>query len=279
MGNQMFQYAFGRALAAHNSTALGLDISFFDNPGLPVRTYDLDLFSIEARILTTREIPLIYRPYGTGVLGRTVRKIIKRIVPNIGKESSFVFDAQKLSVGVDTYVDGYWQSYKYFESIEDTIRKDFTLVQQLPEHIQKLKEEILSMNSVCLHVRRGDYVGNAFHEVVGPSYYERALEVLKEKIAIEHLYVFSDDIAWCKESLTFGYPTTYVGEEYAGARATGHFELMRACRHFIIPNSSFSWWAAWLAKAPHKVVIAPKQWFIDDTIGTTDLLPHEWIAI
>ncbi len=96
---------------------------------------------------------------------------------------------------------------------------------------------------------------------------------------IDRIYVFSDDIAWCKHTLSFTLPTTFVGEEYSGQGATGHFHLMRSCKYFIICNSSFSWWAAWLAESPEKIVIAPSTWFGDTTIDTTDLVPPEWFRI
>lgn len=279
MGNQMFQYAFARALAVRNNTSLGFDTSFYSNPGTPVRTYDLNLFSIDGTVLLRKDIPMVHRTYLTGFIGRSFTKIKTQLLSNHGKETNFHFDKNKTFLMGDAYLDGYWQSYKYFDSIAETIRADFTVRAHLPEKVQKLKDEIISMHSVCIHIRRGDYVGNSVHEVVNSEYYDRALELLKEKTIIDHLYVFSDDIAWCKEMLAFPYPTTYVGDEYAGERAIGHFALMQSCEHFIIPNSSFSWWAAWLATAPQKVVIAPKQWFVDDSIDSTDLIPPAWIRI
>ena len=283
MGNQMFQYAFGRALAVKNNTTLGLDLEYLldrtPRKGFTFRNYDLDLFSIQAEMVQQATVPMFYRSFGSGTMGLLLNKVRDTLLLAPGKEKGFSLDEKKLMLGDETYLYGYWQSYKYFESIADTIRKDFTIRMPLPDHIQELKKEIESKNSVCIHVRRGDYVGNSVHEVVGRSYYDMALVKLKERTPIEHVYVFSDDIQWCKDALSFSFPTTYVGQEYAGERAIGHFALMRACTHFIIPNSSFSWWAAWLGTSLSKVVIAPKQWFADGTIDTTDLIPQSWIRL
>ncbi|HEY0979824.1 MAG TPA: alpha-1,2-fucosyltransferase [Candidatus Paceibacterota bacterium] len=283
MGNQMFQYAAGRALAIKNNTSLGLDLEYLldrtPRKGFTFRNYDLDLFSIEAEIVQQANIPFLYRGFGSGKVALLLNKLRDKILPAPGKEKGFSFDPSVLNLGSDMYLYGYWQSYKYFESITETIRKDFTPRLSLPQNVQELKKEIESKNSVCIHVRRGDYVGNSVHEVVGRSYYDTALTMLKERTPIEHVYVFSDDIQWCKDALSFAYPTTFVGPEFAGERAIGHFELMRACTHFIIPNSSFSWWAAWLGTSLSKAVIAPKQWFKDATIDTTDLVPPQWIRI
>lgn len=279
MGNQLFQYALGRALSLRNNTTLGLDTSFFENPGLPVRVYDLDLFAISVKILSRKEIPILRRSYGKGLIGRMIAKIRTRVLPSVGTEKGFAFNEKIFTAGPNLYLDGYWQTPKYFEDYKEVIQKDLTITAPLSSEIITLQQEIQNCISVCIHVRRADYVGNAMHDVVTPEYYTKALAVLKEKTTIEHLYVFSDDIVWCKDTLRFEVPTTFVGDEYAGVRASGHFALMQSCKHFIIPNSSFSWWTAWLGTYPEKVVIAPVQWFGDASIDTSDRTPKEWIRI
>ncbi len=284
MGNQMFQYALGRVLSIKNKTTLGLDLhDLLDrtprHTGFTFRNYDLDLFNIQASILSSKEIPWKYRSFGTGTVALLLGKVRRRLLHNKGKEHHVEVNTSILSLGPNTYLDGYWQSHKYFIGYEDVIRKDFSITASLSNEIQILKKEIQEQSSVCIHIRRGDYVGNAFHEVVKNDYYHTALEILLKKIKVEHLYVFSDDIAWCRDNLTFDQPTTFVGDEYAGERAIGHFALMRACSHFIIPNSSFAWWAAWLGESSEKIVIAPKQWFGDASIETNDRVPLEWIRI
>lgn len=275
MGNQMFQYALGRVLSLKYSTPLVLDTDLLGvrlYKGFTVREYELDLFDITARLLPRHSSWIAKWCY-------FIRKFFEKVYHHKGVEKGFAFDPSVLELPDGVTLDGYWQSYKYFEHIADIIKKDFTLRKPLPSHIQKLREKIQSEHSVCLHVRRGDYIGNPLHDTTTMEYYRQAIVVLVEKVDIEHIYVFSDDIAWCREHLTFSYPVTFVGEEYSGERASGHFSLMRACAHFIIANSTFSWWTAWLGERAEKIVIAPKQWFGDKSIDTTDLIPGEWIRV
>jgi len=283
LGNQMFQYALGRALAVKNNTSLGLDVEMLldrtPRKNFTYRDYDLDIFNIRAEIINQSQTPFRYKKIGKGIVSLYMHKLRKKLFPSKGIETNYHFNESILSLGDNTYLSGYWQSYKYFESIADIIRKDFTLLQELPQHIQTLKEEIISKNSVCLHVRRGDYVGSVRHEVVGVDYYKKAIEIVSNKTIIDHIYVFSNDAQWCEENLSFGYPMTVVGEEYRGYKESGHFELMRACKHAIIANSSFSWWAAWLGDYSDKVIVAPKKWFGDTDMETPDLIPKEWIRI
>lgn len=289
MGNQMFQYALGRMLSIKNKTSLGLDLSLLldrtprlSQSKFTFRDYDLSVFNIDAEIVSGKSIPFIHRWYFSGKLMLyfdSFRRKFLKIIGYGGYERFFRFDSKVLSLGPDTYLDGDWQSPKYFNDIKDTLIKDFTLKKELSVFTQNLLLEISSTNSVCVHVRRGDFVGSSFHPVMSLDYYIQALSTLSKMVPVEKIYVFSDDIAWCRENLVFPITTTFVGDEYRGKKAQGHFMLMQACHHFIIANSSFSWWTAWLGSAPDKVVIAPNKWFGDPSIDTSDLIPENWIRI
>jgi hypothetical protein len=280
MGNQMFQYAIGRALSLKYNVPLKLDKSIYDaDTNLVKRTYDLSVFNIEENIAEANEVPFIYRNHIKGKLFYMIGVFLRRLFVNKGKERFFNFDSNIFSLGSDMYLDGYWQSPKYFTNIEDVIRKDFTLKNKLPSHIENLKEVIEKENSLCVHVRRGDYVGNKHHEVVGKEYYEKAIEKMKSLTMISKIYVFSDDIKWCEENMKFDAPTMFVGEEYAGQKAEGHLVLMSTCKNFIIPNSSFSWWGAWLSNNKDKKVIVPKKWFPFLIINEADIISEGWIRM
>src|SRR5436190_8508313 len=159
MGNQMFQYALGRTLSLKNKTTLGLDThDLLDRTprlGFTFRDYDLDLFNIQAGIVPQSALPFLHRSWGRNIFINKVRRVL---FGGLGKERGYGLNSKILTLGPNSYLDGYWQSHKYFESIADTIRQDFTLRNPLPEHIEKLWSEIKSKNSVCVHVRRGDYV-------------------------------------------------------------------------------------------------------------------------
>jgi hypothetical protein len=280
MGNQMFQYALGRALSLKYKTGLGLDLSFLLDTtprlGFTFRNYDLDVFNIKADIVPSHKIPFVNRAF-RGKIGQ-ILDYLRRFIPNKGVEKSFKYDPDIFDIGEDAYLDGYWQSSKYFEDIEDVIREDFTLKDKLPLKIENLKEIIEKENSLCIHVRRGDYVGNKFHEVVGKDYYDKAIEKMKELTGIDKIYVFSDDIVWCEENMKFDLPVMFVGNEYAGEKAEGHLILMSSCKNFIIPNSTFAWWGAWLSKNKNKKVIVPEQWFGLKNVKF-DIIPEGWIPL
>jgi hypothetical protein len=284
MGNQMFQYALGRALSMKNNVPLGFDLTYLLDrtpiPNFTYRDYNLDVFNIEANIVSKQDIPFLYRKYSLGIFMRYIDYIRRKLIHTKGKEKKDChFDFTMLDLGPDAYLEGWWQSYKYFESISDIIRQDFTLKDKLPLHIENLREVIKKENSLCIHVRRGDYVGNSHHEIVGKDYYDRGIEKIKSLTKIDKIYVFSDDVKWCKDNMKFEFPTMFVGDEYSGVKAEGHMTLMSSCHNFIIPNSSFAWWSAWLSTYKDKIVIVPKQWFVDASINSDDLIPKEWIRI
>jgi len=92
-------------------------------------------------------------------------------------------------------------------------------------------------------------------------------------------FVFSDDIEWCKKNIKFSHPTFFVEDEYFGKKGEEYLFLMSACKYFVIPNSTFSWWGAWLSEREEKIVICPKKWFVDESIDTSDLIPNDWTRI
>jgi hypothetical protein len=282
LGNQMFQYALGRALSLKHKVPLGLDLSFLldrtHRDKFVFRDYGLDVFNIDAEIILESKLPFLFRNI-KGKFGVYVDYLRRKFLKPKGVEKSFAFDPLILNSGKNIFLDGYWQSPKYFENFEDIIRKDFILKSLPPENIKTLAEEIANRNSVCVHVRRGDFVGNKYHEVVGLKYYKRAIDHLSNKSKIDKIYVFSDDVEWCKINLKFEYDTRFVEDEYRGTKDEGHMFLMSCCKNFIIPNSSFAWWGAWLSDFKDKIVICPKQWFRDSSIDTSDLIPNNWIKI
>lgn len=261
LGNQMFQYALGRALSLQQRVPLSLDTSFYVTALYPKRQYNLDVFNVQADVSNKLWKSLFYRLFRSK------------------KEMGFNFNKNIVSVSSSVYLDGYFQSPKYFAGFEEVIRKDFTLKNPVVPNIQKLAEEISSTNSLCIHVRRGDYVGNKNHDVVDIEYYKNGFDYISQKTKLDKIYVFSDEIKWCEDNLRFEIPVIFVGDEYKGQKDEWHMYLMSKCKHFVIANSSFSWWASWLSDNKYKIVVAPKKWFADATIDTSDLIPKEWIRI
>lgn len=286
LGNQMFQYAVARRIAEKNNAELKLDISALNNfkEGTP-RKYNLHAFDIADNFATEDEIATM-KKRGDSFFSLAKKKLGLRISSYEGK--SFVaekhchFDPEVLNLGDNVYLQGYWQSEKYFSDIEDIIRKDFAFKISPTESNQKMMDEIKSQNLASLHIRRGDYVSdqktNQYHGICSLDYYARGAKLIAERNQNIRFLIFSDDIAWVKENLRLNYPMTFVDinddeHNYEDMR------LMSLCRNNIIANSSFSWWGAWLNQNPEKIVIAPKRWFSDTNIDTSDLIPEKWIRI
>jgi hypothetical protein len=279
LGNQLFQYAAGRALACRHQTELVLDLSDFSNipMGNTPRIFELDKYSIVARVASSEE-ESGFRFYQ----GRVLRRIpfLPRPWQHV-REPHFQYNPDFINLPNNVYLDGYWQSYLYFESISALLHSEFQPIEGPGVNNQELLRAMTQCNSVALHIRRGDYVLNTkaaiHHGVCSLDYYRAAIRKIVENVPNPHFYIFSDDLEWSKANLEICFPATYIGHN-AGDQAFQDLRLISHCRHQIIANSSFSWWGAWLNQNPHKIVIAPKRWFAVSK-NTSTLFPKEWIAL
>ncbi len=285
LGNQMFEYAAARSLALRNNAPLFLDLEFLldrtPRENYIFRDFDLPVFNLEYAVADQKLTRRFFKNPGLG------EKILRKISGNEYKyyhEPHFHFDPVFTGLKGNQYIEGYFQSEKYFIDHADDIRLAFRQSGNFPPHVMQLVEKIRKdPGALCLHVRRTDFVtnpvSNAVHGVLDESYYSKAikrLESLTDKISV---YVFSDDISWCKKQLKFDHPTYFVEDDYAGVKCASQFYLMRSCRNFIIPNSSFSWWTAWLGNDKNKIVIAPERWFTDAHRNSSDVIPASWISV
>jgi hypothetical protein len=285
LGNQMFQYAAGRSLAHIHKTDLKLDLSFLnaDTKGAYTkREYALQIFTLDTNFANSEEVNRFKK-----LCENRYRRFLFRKLPFLFNrayitESGAGFHQEFFGYPVHTYLDGFWQSENYFSGIEDIVHNDFNLKQPLQGLNKDLADKITHVNSVSMHIRRGDYVMNEsvlnFHGVCPPAYYKEGLEIIKQKEKNIELFVFSDDAAWCKQNLLFDLPCTYI-DHNQGDKSFEDMRLMSFCKHNIIANSSFSWWGAWLNKNAGKTVIAPKKWFNDPKVQSPDIYPLNWIKI
>lgn len=280
LGNQMFQYAAGKRLAMRRNAELKADGTLYETEqnNMTPRSFELSCFDMDVQFAQEREIQrfkkepnLMYRIRRR--LGMTPRSLIFT-------EKQFSFDPAVLELPDDMYIQGYWVSEKYFKDIEETIRKDFTFSEPLEGKNKEIAGRIGKVNSVSIHVRRGDYVAskktNSFHGTCDISYYEKAIEYIAKRVDDPHFFVFSDDIEWVKENLSIPYTTEYI-DWNTGKESYRDMQLMSLCKHNIIANSTFSWWGAWLNANEGKIVVAPKRWFKAQEVNTDDLFPKEWV--
>jgi len=282
LGNQMFQYAFGRA----NATRLGAELKYeLTNPTLTIHNgFELErIFNIQASEATQADMKF--------VLGLQRYALIRKLIKASGlqklfnsfivQEPHFHFSPQMLRLQDHSYVNGYWQSEKYFSEVENEIRADFSFKLPLSQMNADIAERIGNLNSVSLHVRRNDFANNAkinaTHGLCPLDYYQSAIQYIAERIEKPFFLIFSDDPAWVKENLQIDSSCEYV-DHNQGAESYNDMRLMSLCKHHIIANSSFSWWGAWLNSKADKIVVSPKSWFANGT-SSQDLIPQRWVKL
>lgn len=284
LGNQLFQYAAGRHLAILHRTDLKLDITAFEN--YHWRVYSLKPFQIHEVFATREELAAFRRTPQSG-LPRIVSSVNRRLNPlyrfSVLEESHLrPFDPNFSKTHKNVYLDGYWQSQKYFSDIQDVIRQEFCIKYEQDSQSKEIGKMIADTDSVSIHVRLGDYVSNPqinrVHGTCSLEYYQGCVKRIGEKISQPHFFVFSDDPTWVKANLCLDYPMTFVVHNDA-SRDYEDLRLMSMCKHHIIANSTFSWWGAWLCENPRKIVIAPQKWFGDSSINADDLIPQGWLRL
>ena len=292
LGNQMFQYARGQALALELGVPHLLDLTAFSGydanvseglyrgMALHAGFQFAEIFDCDAHVASDSDIKKVIgwrrrkffkdrlsKPYLSGFHGDRI--ITERSVFNTERD---ILSDKGL------YISGYWQNEKYFIFKEDEIRKSFTFRAPLDGENLKVAESVRDVNSVSLHIRRGDYVSNKKFSQQYPiapiKYYKGAISIIKKMVPDPVFFIFSDSIEWAKENFNIGSPVSYVCNNN-GVTSYNDMHLMSLCKHNITANSSFSWWGAWLNDNKSKIVIGPKNWVSHSTFE----LPKSWIAV
>ncbi len=278
LGNQLFQYALGRHLAILNQIPLKLDTSLLaKTTQWTYRCFALNAFNIQAAQATPQEIRQLAITVHPAM--QQLGSLLGLMPPTYFREPYFHFSPAVLSRRHALYLDGYWQSEKYFADISPILRSELTLRTSFSPRCQLTASMIVNGPSVSMHVRRGDYAisskANRYLQLTDMDYYRQAVEYMAQIIPHAQFFIFSDDMEWVKAHLFLPFPTHYA----EGNTACEDLILMAHCQHHIIANSTFSWWGAWLNPNPHKIVIAPQKWFSTERFNTRDLLPDSWIQL
>lgn len=282
LGNQMFQYAAGRSAAIATGRRLLLDDSAIPR-GPSRRRYELSSLALvgERASLICR---LMARAQVGGRLPEAARRLAREMSPHRWKllrDAGAALDDRLFALPGDLVLEGPWQSAAYANCdplVASQLRRDFALREPLPGRAAAMAAEIAACEAVCVHVRRGDYAKDpavsAFHGTLSSDYYTAAAERITAEVSAPTFFVFSDDLPWAQASLRLPGPTRFV-EAAAGLPPAIDQRLMASCRHFVIANSTFSWWAAWLGAAAGKIVIAPERWFAAAP-PPSGLIPAGW---
>ena len=288
LGNQMFQYAIGYCLSRKKNTSLYFDTRLMEEhkinppPRNVPRDFDLDVFNIEKKLVKNNDLLKV-------LLFSNNYRIRKFITMSLDKLNLFAFYEKNrlydkrifISKYKNLYLDGLWQSEKYFKDNRSEILKiyNFDKIKNNKENIDFLNK-INFEKGICLNVRRTDFINNPEHNIVNMEYYKKAIKKIQNIIGSDiKLYIFSDDLEWCKNNFSFIDKKYFIEHNLAGYKFYNYLYLMSNFKNFIIPNSSFAWWAAWLSKKNDKVIIVPEKWSGLVNQKFIDIIPQNWIKI
>jgi len=276
LGNQMFQYAMARRFAHVNDAELLLYLGTRYKPGKS-RAYGLTKFRITGRLATHGEAGGLrrVRPWRR-IPGRLLPGLLPAPDPEVVAEKTMRFDPDILTRRCPVKFNGVWQCERYFAEIADLIRAEFTPRDDLDRRNQDMLIRIKSGPSCFIHVRRGDYVTGGVY-ACSPDYYAEAAALVRERVGSSvRFFVFSDEPNWVREMQIGGANAEII--DWNGEAPERDLELMRACDHAIIANSSFSWWGAWLGDLGERTVIVPRIWFLGRS-DLDDIAPSRWLRI
>ncbi|MCA9035096.1 MAG: alpha-1,2-fucosyltransferase [Planctomycetaceae bacterium] len=282
LGNQLFQYAAARSLANRCRSEVVADSRLFASYKL--HSYLIDRFPVRMVDASSADLRgMILPPEKRGPVNWLYWSVRNRGRLNVFREKTLRYQPQFEDLADNTYLWGYWQSEKYFRSIEPLLREELAIPEPADEANQEALKQIRSELSVSLHIRRGDYVSNSktnqIHGTCSLDYYQEAARFMADQSG-EHpvFFVFSDDSVWTRENLKLPFPMKFMSHNPVDV-PLADLKLMSSCRHHVIANSSFSWWGAWLNPSPEKTVIACRTWFADPGRDDRDIVPDSWHRI
>ena len=284
LGNQLFQYAFGRVLALRNKTDLKLDTSFYDDAEVTQfgftykRNFEISRYNIVIDEASKNEVDLYKGAVRPNLLQRVEYRIFPDNRPRKIVEDLSVFSPELNNLKGNLYLDGYFTSEEFFKDHSDLIRKEFTLKNEMNKENFEWAARMQSCNSVCISYRRTNFVNNPLHEVCFMEYYlnglKRVEELLDEPLTV---FIWSDDNEWTRENFQPPYECHYMTHNFPDFHED--LRLMTHCKHHVIPNSTFSWWAAWLGEWENQIVVAPERWLNSDEIEYGHVIPKRWHKI
>ena len=283
LGNQLFIYAAGRAIASHLDTELTLDLSsYLDGSTMG---FELSWLTTDADAEKMASTPVHIREGHAGSRAGTLmnRRLRGRFSRKFFRETQYRFAPEVFEQRQGTTFEGYFQSWRYFKNLEGNLRKEFSQIEGQTEWFRRTEAQLSTLgNWFGLHVRRGDYLSpaaQAFHGLVGTTYYRRAVHLCEQLVGKAPLVVFSDDVSLAREVLReISDGVTFI-EPPSNSPPKESLLLMMKARALVMANSSYSWWAAWLGEAPRRPVIAPRPWFRSVEVRESDLLLPEWISL
>lgn len=269
LGNQLFQFAMAFSLSKKLNMKLILDISNYTKKN--IRKFELYKFkNIKKSFILYRKRSYFLRKY--------IKIYNFFFLKTYNEKNPFLYDAKifNLPKSRNIYIKGYFQSEKYFSDKRLEILNLLKFNNYFNKKFLELRKDIKNTASVAIHLRRGDYLNQstrAVHGVLNLIYYEKCISFILHKVKKPRFFIFSDDIRWVKSNNFF----SKLKNSLVVDTKSNHkdLELMSLCKYFIVANSSFSWWGAWLSGYKNKIVCAPKKW-LNIKSDCSDLLPKKW---
>ena len=269
LGNQLFQYATAKSLAIDKNSTFLMNLEDYsreDAKNVDHVEFKLNHFNVDFnKQITESEINTEYEG-------------IKKIIEPLSSDNFAKFINLNNYSG-NIYLKGYWQNENYFKHNESIIRDDLKVMTPPNIKNRKMLNEINESNSVCLSFRRGEYLDPYFIAQFGmctEEYYKNAINFISKRVSNPTFFIFSDDVEWIEDNVKLDFPTIPVNFNGVGFEHE-ELRLMYSCKHFILANSSFSWWGAWLSNHKNKNVFAPNPWF--NSYTKQSILCPEWIQL
>ena len=281
LGNQLFIYSLGYAVSSRLGCELFIDRSWFATQSL--RNYELPTFASIGI-----ELPEKSRQAGGSRLRKpgvfvSVSQKLRRLSDAVLREQGFGFDERILSASPGARLEGYFQSHKYFSSVQESLRQQIRTISRPSVWYSQTKERLESVGPwVSVHVRRGDYLNlgpRDFHGIVEKPYYLAALEIVNQIVPGLVPIVFSDEPALASQMLANDLPTAIFIENSASSKPIETINLMAQSHAVVMANSSFSWWGGWLGDRDTRPVVGPRPWFNGPENDESDLFPSRWISL
>jgi hypothetical protein len=287
LGNQLFQYATGRAHSLRTDSDLYIDTSQFNRnlgPDVAKQSLHLDTFDLP--------VESVQEPSKDGLnwkISGKIRRVVAIAAPQLAiylfnlyvENRSLMFDSNVINLPGDVTLDGYWQSEQYFDDFTETLRREISVCNPLRGENSRWYERISNTDSISVHVRRGDYV--SLGRELPQIYYRNALDHIYRETEATSIFFFSDDMSWIRDHIqkllpeSIEFNINYI-ECNDGETAYEDLRLMRSCDYHIIANSTFSWWGAWLDCENDTTIIAPDYW-IREPVDKLDIIPNRWTTV
>jgi len=293
LGNQLFQYATAKSIALNLNCTLKIDNSWFKKIHIiedfshenatTIRDYSLKHFKIDSQIAGESLLNWIQRFRIYSKKSKLFKAIGNIFLKQFQYQyiTSNEFSIEKIQSEKRVYLNGYWQNNTIIEENREQLLREFKLRDDINSENKTFLDQIKKTNAVAIHFRRGDYINKPnskkLHVNLSDQYYDEAIEQMNSNIKNPYYYIFSDDINWVRNNIRLPENIKFIDSD-SGEHE--HLYLMSQCNHFIIANSTYSWWGAWLSTSQNKIVISPKYWYNDFNLNDKIIrIPEDWIKI